>query len=439
MFVILTLKWHNKSMENALHVGLSILYIVMLFGGLCYLPRLFFMFYGFKKQKELPDSPKTNRYTILIPARNESRVIEGLLKSIKNQTYPQELIDTYVMVTSSEDPTIEICKRYNVKKVVVVPPNLNSKGKTLDICLKEIMKENPDYYQAHFIIDADNVLADNFIEKMNNVYNQGYKISMGRRTNKSWNDGLVSNSSFLTFTYVNTLNNKFRTRFGSNITISGSGFYVANDLVKGWGGWPFHSITEDYEITKWSILNDIKGYYCEAALIADEQLTKMKPSKTQRLRWIKGHNEIDSRDNGKLMKQIFTPGTKNLFFKLDYMFSLVPVLFMLVGLAAFFLYSGVIMIISLCMASQVWLIALSYMLKTFFALYGILLLHTSLGLIGDRDIIKLSFWKKVALFFYYPYFMWSWVPVYAKSFFVKKVVWTQTEHKLTKEVEVTKK
>ena len=154
---------------------------------------------------------------------------------------------------------------------------------------------------------------------MNNVYSKGYKIALGRRVNKSWKQGFISNASFLTFTYVNTLSNKFRTQMGANITVSGSGFYVCNDLIKQWGGWPFHSLTEDYELTKWAVLNDVSGYYCECATIKDEQPTTMRQSRSQRLRWIKGHNIIDNRYNNEILKQALMLKTKNRFFKFDYL------------------------------------------------------------------------------------------------------------------------
>ncbi len=418
-------------MEKALHNGFLVLIVILIVGGVFFLPRLLFMFYGLKKQKRLPDAPMTNRFSILIPARNESKVIEGLLKSIKNQTYPQELLDVFVLVTSEDDPTVEISKRYGVKKVLVVPPDLNSKGKTLDICLKEILNEDAERYQAHFIVDADNVMSENFIENMNNVYCQGYQLAVGRRTNKTWEGGFISNSSFLTFSYVNTLNNKFRTRFGSNITISGSGFYISNDLVKQWGGFPFHSLTEDYELTKWACINDVKGYYNEHALIADEQPTKMKPSKKQRLRWIKGHNIVDNKENKLLYKQIFKGGTKNLFFKLDYLFSLFPIYLMLAATAVFLIFYFSIFLISLFAGWPLWKIALIYFLKIVLIVYCLLLFYTLLGMLGDRDIIKLSLYKKIALFFSYPVFMMSWVGVYIKSFFVKNLAWSPIEHNIT--------
>ena len=41
-------------------------------------------------------------------------MIESLLISIKDQNYNQELLETYVIVESEDDPTCEIAKKYDV-------------------------------------------------------------------------------------------------------------------------------------------------------------------------------------------------------------------------------------------------------------------------------------------------------------------------------------
>ena len=74
--------------------------------------KIFYHIYGLMPAKKFPDAKQNHKYAILIPARNESSVIEGLLKSLREQDYPHELFDTYVVVETDSDPTVEICKKY---------------------------------------------------------------------------------------------------------------------------------------------------------------------------------------------------------------------------------------------------------------------------------------------------------------------------------------
>lgn len=417
-------------MQRALILGTDVMLWILLLALVLFIPKLIFMVFGFFKQKKLPKAEMDNFYSVLIPARNESRVIVQLLESIKNQTYPKDKLDIYVMVTDKDDPTVEICKKYNNTKVIVVDPDLNSKGKTLDICLKEILASNPDKYNAHFVIDADNVLADDFIEQLNNAYVAGYDIAMGRRINKIWKEGWVSNCSALLFTYVNSFNNKFRSKCKANITISGSGFYISNTLIKEWGGLPFHSLTEDYELTKYALINDIKTYYNEYALIADEQPITMEMSKRQRFRWIKGHNNCDAIYNKQLFRQLFASGTKSRFFKFDHFFALIPILLIVMAFTFFSIFSLSIFVISLITAKAFAVIALKYFLLSVLCLYGLLILYTILAFIIDYKYIKTNFWQSVVMILLNPIFLATFVPIYVKSFIVKEVLWQPIEHKI---------
>ena len=47
-------------------------------------------------------------FCILIPARDESRVIENLLISLKNQTMPIPFSNVYVIVEEKKDKTVSI-------------------------------------------------------------------------------------------------------------------------------------------------------------------------------------------------------------------------------------------------------------------------------------------------------------------------------------------
>ena len=77
-------------------------------------------------------------FCILIPARDESKVIEDLLKSIKNQTKPINMQDVYIIVESASDPTVNIAKTYGATIFIRKKLNLKRKGYALDECIKDL-------------------------------------------------------------------------------------------------------------------------------------------------------------------------------------------------------------------------------------------------------------------------------------------------------------
>ena len=69
----------------------------------------------FNKNKPTKINVNNPNYCILVPARNESRVIEDLLLSIKSQTQKVPFENVYIIVEDKNDPTTKIAKKYNEK------------------------------------------------------------------------------------------------------------------------------------------------------------------------------------------------------------------------------------------------------------------------------------------------------------------------------------
>lgn len=94
-----------KKFSYSLHIVLGISIIIFLILSWYF---IVYFIIAFKKPKKIPKGNKLFKYAILIAARNESKVINGLLNSLKNQTYNKDYFDVYVIVESSNDPTLNI-------------------------------------------------------------------------------------------------------------------------------------------------------------------------------------------------------------------------------------------------------------------------------------------------------------------------------------------
>ncbi|MGN1342857.1 MAG: glycosyltransferase family 2 protein [Bacilli bacterium] len=234
--------------------------------------------------KESVSNPK---FAILIPARDESKVIGALLKSIEDQTFDINMKDVYVIVEDINDYTCDIVKKYGATTIVRKNLELRRKGYALDEAVKFIL-DSGEKYDAYFIFDADNVLDKDYFRNMNETFFNGYDIGIGYRNTKNGNDNVVATCSTLTFSMINTLGNLQKNKDSRNVTISGTGFYIKGSFIEKWKGYPFHTLTEDYELTLYSSLNEMTSFYNDRAMFYDEQPTSFKVSLEQRTRWIRG-------------------------------------------------------------------------------------------------------------------------------------------------------
>ena len=282
----------------------------------------------FNKNKPTKINVNNPNYCILVPARNESRVIEDLLLSIKSQTQKVPFENVYIIVEDKNDPTTKIAKKYNANTIIRQKLELKRKGYALMEAIERITKTKN--YDAYFIFDADNILDKNYILEMNKSFMSGYDIGIGYRLNKNKTNSIAS-SSHLIFTLVNELSNKNRNKHNINCNCSGTGFYITGKLINKLKTYPFHSLTEDYEISLYACTNNLTTTYNRNALFYDEQPTNYKTYLKQRTRWISGYFEARKKYRKSLLKNI---NFKNKNFASNYnsFIGIYDLIFLLIGL-----------------------------------------------------------------------------------------------------------
>lgn len=380
-----------------------------------------------RKNNNKPIKRKADHnFCFLVPARYESKVIEGLLISLKKQTFKINMKDVYVIVESKKDETINICKKYNASVIIRKHLELQRKGYALDEAVKQILKSKK-HYDAYFIFDADNVLDKNYLKNMIPIFDLGYDMATGYRNCKNGNKSVIAASSTLTFSLVNTIFNDKKNKETRNITFSGTGFYIRGSLIEKWKGYPFHTLTEDYELSSYATLNNLTTYYNTKSVFYDEQPVKFKDTINQRIRWIRGYFDVRRMYNRKMFKAL-DKKDKNYGSKLDEAIGIVPYIFMVVGLVIWFLSLIFFITYNLLLHNNGWkyhLLELAiYMLVVYFALF----IMTLVIVILEGDKIALTLKSKLKVLFFNPIFMISYVPCAIKALTLKEVKWTRVEH-----------
>lgn len=368
-----------------------------------------------KEEKKKPD------FCILIPAKDESKVIKGPLDSIKNQTYKINMQNVYVIVEDIKDPTVNICKEYKCNYIVRKHLELKRKGYALDEAIKQIKKE----YDAYFIIDADNILDKDFFKYMSKVYQKGYDIGVGYRDNKNWSSNVISACSGLVFTIANNIN-KRKNKTNENITITGTGFYIKGNIIKEFGGYPFHEITEDYELTLYATVHKLTTCYEERAIFYDEQPTTLKASIKQRIRWIRGYFNARVNYLPQLKEKIFD-NQMNYGSVYKEIMWLRPILILALAFVIFYLAIIINQIYMLIKSTYdpsslilgLIVIGITYLVMMFFTIYQ---------LISERKHIKVKNSLKVKIILYNPIFLLTFIYCAIAAIVKKNITWERIEH-----------
>ena len=243
--------------------------------------------FGKNKPKPLPeeDQKRDPHFAVLIPARDESKVIEGLFKDLCRQTQKVPAQDIYVIIESPDDPTAKLAAKYGmtVRLRKNMGPGRRCKGCALEEVVEDIW---PKLYDAYFIFDADNRVDKDFFKEMTKTWRQGYDIGIGFRNIKNPVNAMAVASGMI-FTALNVLGNKMRTRRNMTCNVTGTGFYISGRVLNQLKTYPFHTLTEDYELSLYACVNNLTCCYNDKAVFYDEQPTDYNQYFKQRVRWVK--------------------------------------------------------------------------------------------------------------------------------------------------------
>ena len=258
-----------------------IIMLLLVVYGLYFLITALFLFK--KRKKDSIVSDKYSHFTILIPARNEEEVIKDAIQSFKRQKYPKDNYEIVVVINNTTDNTLGVCNAEGVR-CILCERKIKNKGDALKEAFDRLKKEKTD---AYIIMDADNVVNDEFLGEMNKSLNEGTLVAKSSMDIKAKENTWVSSSYAIYFFIQSILYSIPRNNIGASCAINGTGIMIKKEVIDKYG-FNVRTITEDLEFMTLCALNNIKIKFVEGAICYAEHPSDFKVSMIQRRRWTKG-------------------------------------------------------------------------------------------------------------------------------------------------------
>lgn len=411
---------------------------IFIFFTFAYSYRTIYLLIGFfSKWKRRPSgaAAKFHKYAVIVAARNEQAVIGELIKSIKSQKYPEELIDIFVVADNCTDNTAQIAREAGAFVYERYNKNLIGKGYALDYLFKKIHKYYREKnYEGYFVFDADNLLDENYISEMNKQFDKGYRVLTSYRNSKNYEHNWISAGYALWFLHEAEYLNNPRRILRKSCAISGTGFLVHSSIIKRNDGWKHFLLTEDIEFTVSEVIKGETIGYCGSAMLYDEQPATFKQSWNQRLRWAKGFYQVVGRYGIELLK-CSLQGKKQSFSCYDMLMTIMPAV--LVSIVSVFVNSFflVVGILDPTIYGH-WIIkeTVSAIASSFLTYYCIIFIMGLLTTITEWKKIHCPVDKKIIYIFTFPLFMFTYVPIAIVALF-KKVEWKPIAHTCVKSLQ----
>ncbi|MEZ4827858.1 MAG: glycosyltransferase family 2 protein [Bacteroidia bacterium] len=243
-----------------------------------------------------PDLP---RVAVLIPAYREDAVIVSSATRALHQRYPHENYEVIVIADSLQSATLTQLHQLPVK-VVEVTFSQSTKVKALQAAIRSLSRN----YDLVVILDADNVMENDFLSKIAAAFLSGHLALQGRRTAKN------SNTQLAVLDGLSEILNNHIYRAGSTVlglsaSLSGSGMAVAYS--------PFAEIIGEMEATGGFDRDmevrlgkrGIKVRYIPDAMVYDEKVSRQEAFANQRRRWIASQYQYLAKNFGTGMRALF--------------------------------------------------------------------------------------------------------------------------------------
>jgi cellulose synthase/poly-beta-1,6-N-acetylglucosamine synthase-like glycosyltransferase len=230
-----------------------------------------------------PEARRMRRVAVLIPAYKEDQVIIGVAEQALQQNYPSDLFDVVVIADSLKPITLQ---KLSILPIKVIEVTFEKSTKVR--ALNRAMQVLGDDYDCALVLDADNVMERDFIRKMNNLFDLGYRAIQARRDPKNENTSLALLDG-LSETINNFIYRQGNVALGWSASLNGSGMmfdYRTFKMVMGQmdsiGGF-------DRELELRLLEQGIKVYFARTVIVFDEKVANQQVFEHQRKRWISSH------------------------------------------------------------------------------------------------------------------------------------------------------
>jgi cellulose synthase/poly-beta-1,6-N-acetylglucosamine synthase-like glycosyltransferase len=222
---------------------------------------------------------KHSRMAVLIPSYKEDGVIVSTAELAVRHNYPPEAFTVFVIADSLQPATVQALQQTGAT-VFEVSFEKSTKVRALQYALARM-----EGYDLAVILDADNVMKEGFLHKINHAFNNGFVNLQGRRVAKN-SDTPMAYLDSISEAINNQIFRKGYNAVGLSSSLIGSAmafpFQPFRDHINAMdsvGGF-------DRELHLRLLGQKQRIYYLESAEVYDEKTRQAEAFSNQRRRWL---------------------------------------------------------------------------------------------------------------------------------------------------------
>ncbi len=298
--------WHIVELIVFVYLAFTDLYLfIFAFSGL----------FPLKRKDKVAN--KKRKILVLIPGYREDAVIIDVAKEALNQDYGTENYDVAIIADGFQPETIAKLKTLHVR-VIEVKLEYSTKSRALNAALAQ----SDDSYDLAVVLDADNIMAKDFLTRINRAFCDGYLAVQGHRMAKNLNtpfailDAVSEEMNNHIFRKGHRVLRLSSALIGSAMAFDYRYFKRMMKKVEVVGGF-------DKEIEVRLLQKNHKIEYLPDACVFDEKVPNAKVFTKQRRRWLSAQVHYFGKSFLPALRDLFLHGNID-FFNKALQFILLP-------------------------------------------------------------------------------------------------------------------
>jgi cellulose synthase/poly-beta-1,6-N-acetylglucosamine synthase-like glycosyltransferase len=240
--------------------------------------------WGWKNRRPAGSSSARN-VRVVVPAHNEEAVIGNLIRDLNDQTHPSDAIDVVVIADRCTDGTVEAA---TFARVIEKSDGVEGKGAAIAWYLE---REPLDGDEVLVVIDADNRVPDNVLERISNEISAGHDVVQVYLDSTNADQSALAMANAMSYWAGNRMVQLARSNLGWSADLGGTGMAFTGDALAAVGGFG-RGLTEDQDLGVRLALAGKTVEWLHDVRIYDEKPTDAGSVIRQRARWMAGKRVV---------------------------------------------------------------------------------------------------------------------------------------------------
>ena len=232
----------------------------------------------------------SRRFAILVPAHNEEGVIARLLNSLNRLDYPRDSFDICVVADNCDDSTASIARGLGARVFERFSNDERAKGFALRWLLQQL-EQDDKAYDAFVIVDADSILAPNFLRCMDARLQGGARAIQAYYSVLNADQSAIAGLRYAALAAVHYLRPLGRSVFGWSCGLKGNGMCFDASILREFS-WRWFTLAEDVEFHLALVQRGIGVQFAPDTYVKADMPVSLQQAASQNSRWERGRLEL---------------------------------------------------------------------------------------------------------------------------------------------------